>query len=408
MNVWSLALRNVGRNRRRSLLTGGVIVFGFAAFALAGGFMAQTLEGLREGTIRSGVGHLQFARAAAFEPGGDSSLDAGLPWTEDLDRELKDAPDVVEVLPRIEFVGLLSNGSRSVPFLGVGLDPEREARTMDHPSDLASGRWLHDRDERAVVLGGGLARSLGVVVGDEITVLATTTDGTLNALDALVVGLADIPVRELNDRFLAAPLQLASELLDTPGRVSKVVVVLRDYRLAPTSLTRLEARLRSSGDDIVGKTWEDLAVFYRQVRLLYFGIFGFMGAVLVAVVLLASANTMMMAVSERTREIGTLRALGTRPRLIRRLLVAEGVVLAVAGCAVGTVLALLIRLALNHSGIMLPPPPGITHGAPLHVKFYGLAYAVGAVAMLATLVAASYLPARRAARMPIVEALAHV
>ena len=408
MSVWLLAFRNIGRNRRRSLLAGAVIVLGFAAFALAGGFMAQTLEGLREGTIRSGVGHLQLARPAAFEPGGDASLADGLPWSARMDEELKGVPGVVEVLPRVVFVGLLTNGTRSVPFLGTGLDPEREARTMDHPSEIAGGRWLRDRSEHAVVLGVGLARSLGVGVGDEVTLLATSSEGTLDAVDATVAGLADIPVRELSDRFLAAPIDLARTLLGVPDRVSTVVVVLEDHRMASRSLPELRGRLAVHAGDVVGKTWEQLAVFYRQVRLLYFGIFGFMGAVLVAVVLLATANTMLMSVSERIREIGTLRAVGTRPGFIRRLLMTEGVALAAIGCIAGTVLALVVRAALNHSGIVLPPPPGVTHGAPLHVKIYGLAYAVGAISMIATAALASYLPARRAARMSIVEALAHV
>lgn len=408
MNIGSLALRNVIRNRRRSLLTGGVVAFGFAAFALAGGFMAQSLEGLREGTIRNGVGHLQFAHPLGFESSADLTLEHGLGDAEAIERSLRRDPEVLEVLPRIDFVGLLTNGNRSIPFLGVGLDPAPEARTMDPPKALATGHWLQDKNERGVVLGTGLAAALSVGVGDSVTLLATTSDGTLNAVDADVVALADIPIKELNDRFLATSLGLAAELLAASGRVSKLVVVLRDARDAPAARTRLEESLRGDGFDVATRTWEELAVFYRQVRLLYAGIFGFMGIVLVAVVLLATTNTMLMAVTERIREIGTLRALGTRPALIRRMFVAEGALLAAAGCIAGATLALVLRAILNHSGIILPPPPGVTHGMPLEVKFYGTAYGSGFLVMVATLMLASYFPARRASRMAIVEALAHV
>jgi len=177
---------------------------------------------------------------------------------------------------------------------------------------------------------------------------------------------------------------------------------------ASGALERMQGQLRREGIRIGGKTWQELAVFYRQVRLLYFGIFGFMGMVLVIVVLLAAANTMLMAAAERTREIGTLRALGTRPGLIRRLFLLEGLFLAAGGCVGGLALSLVVRLALNHSGITLPPPPGAVHGSPLHVQFFAVAHAVGAVAMFATLMLASYFPARRAARMSIVDALTHV
>jgi putative ABC transport system permease protein len=408
MSLTRLALRNVARNRRRSLLTGGVVVFGFAAVALAGGFMSQSFQGLREGTIRNGTGHLQFADPAFFAGNEDAALEHGLSGSDRIAAILAKDPEVQEVLPRIDFVGLATNGSRSVPFLGTGLDPAPEARTMDTANLLTSGRWFTNASERGVVLGSGLARSLGVAAGDSISLLATTPDGVLNAVDATVSGLADIPIKELDDRYLATTLGLASELLVASGRVSKLTVVLRGHADANEARPRLLASLHREGIDVAGKTWEELAVFYRQVRLLYLGIFGFMGLVLIVVVMLAAANTMMMAAAERTREIGTLRALGTRPSAITRMFVAEGLILAVAGCVGGALVALAVRAILNHAGLTLPPPPGVSHGVVLHVNLYVAAYAAGALGMSATLVAASWFPARRAARMSIIEALAHV
>jgi putative ABC transport system permease protein len=90
------------------------------------------------------------------------------------------------------------------------------------------------------------------------------------------------------------------------------------------------------------------------------------------------------------------------------MFIAEGLILAVAGCVGGALVALAIREVLNHAGLTLPPPPGVSHGVTLHVNLYVTAYAAGAVAMSATLVAASWFPARRAARMSIIEALGHV
>jgi len=408
MSVWSLAFRNLLRNRRRSLLAGAVVMVGFAAFALAGGFMAQSLEGLREGTIRNGLGHLQFADPRGFEAGADSTLEHGLTDAAEIEQTLRSDPGVLEVLPRIDFVGLVTSGDRSVPFLGTGLDPAPEARSMDLAETLASGRWLLDRDQRGVVLGAGLAAGLRVGVGDTVTLLATTTDGVLNAVDASVVAVADIPIKELDDRYLATSLGLAGDLLMADDHVSRFVVILHDAADDRPALQRLLQTLKGRGLDIAGRTWEDLAVFYRQVRLLYMGIFGFMGVVLVVVVLLATANAMLMAASERIREIGTLRALGTRPGQIRRMFVIEGALLGAAACVAGALASLAIRTVLNHSGIVLPPPPGVTHGVPLYIKFYGETYLVGAVAMALTMMLASYLPARRASRMPIVDALTHV
>jgi putative ABC transport system permease protein len=408
MSLFLLALRNVARNRRRSLLTGGVVVFGFAAVALAGGFMSQSFEGLRDGTIRNGTGHLQIADPAFFEGNEDAALEHGLGDSEKAAALLASDPEVLAVLPRIDFVGLATNGSRSVPYLGTGLDPGPEAQTMDTAKLLSSGVWLKDSSERSVVLGSALAKSLNVKAGDSITLVATTTDGVLNAVDATVSGLAQIPIKELDERYLATTLGLAAELVAAGGRVSKLAVVLREPADAKATLPRLLASLDAQGFHVAGKTWEELAGFYRQVRTLYLGIFGFMGLVLVVVVLLAAANTMMMAAAERTREIGTLRALGTRPGAIKRMFLLEGLILAIAGCIGGAIVALAIRLILNNAGLTLPPPPGVSHGMPLHVNVYPAAYASGLILMVVTLVVASWFPARRAAKISIIEALAHV
>jgi putative ABC transport system permease protein len=381
-------------------------VFGFAAFALAGGFMSQTFEGLRTGTIRGGVGQLQVARPETFRGAEDRTLEHGITDAEPLEAVLRRDPDVAYVLPRIDFVGLVSNGSRSIPYLGIGFDPGPEGAAMDGKSLLKEGRWFSSASENGVVLGTGLAIALHVRAGETVTLFATTPEGVLNALDATVDGLADLPVKELNDRYLATTLPAASRLLSVTGVVSKLVLTLRPGADEDAVRRRVVAATRGAGLEV--RSWKELALFYNQVRLLYIGIFGFMGAVLVIVVLLACANTMTMAAAERTREIGTLRAIGTPPAMIRRMFVAEGVTISLFGCAVGAGLALLVRAALNASGIELPPPPGASHGMPIHVAFYPATYLSGLAAMMVTLALAAYFPARRASRMPIVEALSHV
>jgi putative ABC transport system permease protein len=406
--ILALALRNVWRNRRRSFLTAGVVVLGFAAFALAGGFVSQTFEGLKRGTIRGGTGHLQFAHEETFRGAEERTLEHGIAGADALADLLARDTAVEAVLPRVDFVGLVSNGNRSVPALGEGVDPAREARAMDSRSLISRGRWLSDRREIGVVLGTGLAASLAVKPGDSVTLFATTPDGVLNALDAPVVGLADISVKELNERYLATSLEAASRLLNVTGVVSKLVVTLNDGVDERAAAARLSAALRRAGTPLSVRGWRELAVFYGQVRILYIGIFGFMGSVLVIVVLLACANTMTMAATERTREIGTLRAIGTPPSMIRRMFVIEGVLLALSGSAAGAVVALVVRVCLNASNIQLPPPPGATHGSPIHVALYPATYLAGFLVMVATLALAAYLPARRASRIPIVEALSHV
>ncbi|HEX9150342.1 MAG TPA: FtsX-like permease family protein [Thermoanaerobaculia bacterium] len=407
MSSWALAWRNLVRQKRRTFLMGSVVAFGFAAFALAGGFIAQSFEGLKEGTIRS-VGHLQVVDRRAVAGNEEATLEFGL---KDAGRARAIAarePGVDTVLPRIEFVGLATNGTKSVPYLGLGVDPGPEQSSSLAGELVVAGRYLSSADGPDVVLGTGLASALGVKPGDTITLMATTPDGSLNAVDGVVSGLVDVRIKELNDRYLAGGIGLVSRLLETSETVSKLVIFVKkgvdEKRVAP----RLERALVAGGFPVAVRRWEDLAVFYGQVKLLYIGIFGFVGAVLIVIVILSAAIVMTMAATERTREIGTLRAIGTRPSGIQKMFLAEGAVLALAGCVAGALIALVVRTVLNASGLVLPPPPGATHGMPINVRLYPLAYAAGVATMVVTMLVASWFPARRASRIPIVDALTHV
>ncbi len=407
MSAFSIAWRNLVRQKRRTILMGAVVAFGFAAFALAGGFIAQSFEGLKEGTIRT-VGQLQIVDRRAVARTEEKTLEFGLPDASRARGIASRDPAVSAVLPRIDFVGLAASGAKSVPYLGVGVDPEPEASATFARELVVAGKYLSGGGGDDVVLGTGLASALQVKTGDSITLMATTPDGSLNAVDAVVAGLADVQIKELNDRYLVCGVALASRLLQSPETVSKLVVFLKRGADEGKAAERLRRALIAAGYPVVVRNWRELAVFYGQVKLLYIGIFGFVGAVLVVIVILSAAIVMTMAVTERTREIGTLRALGTRPSGILKMFLLEGAALAIAGCGAGMFLALLVRAVLNASGIILPPPPGATHGMPIHVQFYPLAYAAGLLAMIGTMLAASYFPARRASRISIVDALSHV
>ncbi len=338
-----------------------VVTFGFASFALAGGFIAQSFEALREGTIRS-VGQLQVIDRRAVGRAEEATLEFGIPDAARARATAAGVPGVDAVLPRIDFVGLATVGARSIPFLGVGVDPGPEAAATLASGLVVSGRYLAGDGGEGIVLGTGLASALEVKVGDRVTLLATTPDGSLNAVDGLVDGLVDVRIKELNDRYLAAGQGLVERLLQSEATVTKLVLFLRPDADEAKTAAALEKAMAAAGFPVTVQRWQDLAVFYGQVKLLYIGIFGFVGAVLVTIVILAAAIVMTMAVTERTREIGTLRALGTRPGGILRLFLAEGILIALAGCVAGTVLALVIRAILNASGIMLPPPPGASSG----------------------------------------------
>ena len=409
-----LALRNLLRQRRRTALSLMVVVAGFLALSLAGGFMAQTFQGLSDAAIRGGLGHLQVMHKGAMEDDEAQSLEKALPDGEALAARLRRDPAVAEVLPRVQFMGLLSSGAKSVAFMGTAVDPVLEPSYMACTEALKGGaaasggagsRWLSaDPTAREVILGVGLARALGASVGSSLTLMSTSRDGALNAVDVEVAGLQDLGLRELNDRFLTISLATADQLLDAAQARSRLSVILR----RPQDTAAEQARIQALLPETSVKPWFELASFYRQVKLLYFAIFGFMGLVLFLVVLLATANTLLMSVMERVREFGVLRAMGLQPRQLLSLLQWEGAFLGLLGSALGVAATLLLRSGLNALHLQMPAPPGTSHGYELNIHFVPAVYVLVAIGLQVTIQVSALFPGLKAARLRIVEALRHV
>ena len=408
-----LALRNIMRQRRRTVLTLLVLVTGYVGLAMAGGFISQSFSGLADGAIHGGIGHFQILDTRTLEGDEAQSLEFAIPDGEKLAELLRMDNAVLEVLPRIEFMGLATADGRSIAFMGTGVDPVREPVHMACLDQVKDGskapggegsRWLSaDPGSMEVLLGVGLARSLGVSVGDDITLLATTQEGTLNAVDAEVAGLLDLGLKEANDRFLTVSCHTANSLLDSDGARSRLSVLLKNPKNLEKEMPRLSALVGHPA-----KPWTELATFYRQVKLLYLAIFGFMGIVLGFVVVLSTANALLMSVMERVREFGTLRALGMQPKMLFAMVQLEGAMLGIIGSAAGLAVTMLLRLALNSMHIQLPAPPGLSHGYELNIHFVPLVYLLSFLGLQLAVQISAWLPARRSAKLSITEALRHV
>ena len=409
MSRWAvLAARNLFRHRRRTLLTGSIVVVGFVAVTMTAGFVSQTFTSLKNATIRSVGGHLRLLDPKAAGKTDDEAASILLDDWPGLAARLSEDRHVVQAMPKLSFFGLVVKGEKSAAYLGTGTIPALEKQASLAADTVVAGAFLANPGADEVMLGSGLARAVGAGVGDLVTVMTTTPEGGINAVDATVVAILGYPIKELDDRILFMPYGAASRLLKSEGKANAVVVLLRDDRDTAREAVEIPKLLAAEGRPVAVKTWLDSATFYKQVKLLYIAIFFFMGLVLSIVVILATANTMTMSVFERTREIGTLLAIGMERGSVRVLFLLEGVLLGLVGSGIGAVASILLRTALNASGIMLPPPPGGTRGTVLHVDFIPLAYGIGFAVMTFTLLVAAWWPARRAARLNPVEALAHV
>jgi len=396
------AVANTRRNRRRSLVTLAITALGTAGLLLAGGFALFTYQSLEEMAART-TGHLIVAKPEAFSTEEDTPLQHGLDDADALTQRLLADPSVRQVLPRVEFSGLISNGDKSTVMMAVGIAPDAEFAVKGPFVKVLAGRVLDNSDRLAVMLGERLARSLKATPGSSLTLLASTTDGALNAIDVTVQGLIATGVPELDARLVYTDVATAQQLLGSK-RISSLGVFLD--RMAATGPA--QARLQAVWPQLAVQTWLDQAAFYKSVRDLYNRIFGALGLVIGVIVVFVVTNAMAMAIVERTREIGTLRALGTLPRQLLQSFAMEGMVLGGSGALLGSLVALAVSVGLLIFPVEMPPPPGRTNGYPLQIAIDPSLYGVTMLGVLLLSMLAATLVARHTVRQPVVDALAHV
>jgi putative ABC transport system permease protein len=399
---WALGWLNLARNRRRSLIAGGVLALGSCALLMAGGYMFATFEGLRESTIQGGVGHLQIAAKGAFDDREADLQGISAERLAAVKAHLDAIDEVRLVAPRIQFEGLASSGDITIASIGRGVDIRRE-RQITLFSPVVEGRNISRKDEPFVaVLGDRLASDLKVKPGDSITLLASTPYQGINASDVTLVGTNRSGVPELDARSIMLPLEAAQILKDVDD-LSRLVVAL--HRTQDTD--QVARQIETAFPDLEVRTWYDLFPFYGAVVNLYRGIFGTMGGIILVVVFLSVSNTLMMAIMERVNESGTLRAFGYSRRQVITLFVREGAMMAVLGALAGLLIGTALILLINQMGIQMPPPPGRSVGYPLILNWEASVALGVLVGMSLCGLFAAWLPALRMTRMPITRALAH-
>ena len=409
MITFKHALYNVFRNKRRTLITLLSIISASCAIIVFGGFITFTFDALREGTIRTQLGHFQVARSGYFDKGAGLELSQILKTPDAVEEKIRALQHVQSVTQRLSGSGLVSTGNITLTGVLIGVSPEKEddfsfAETMVDGSQLEAGV------PGECVLGEVLAKGLKAKVGDTLTILSTTFEGVINATECSLTGVVRTGSKTFDAVYVKMHLGDLKSLLDTDG-IEKILVLLDDTANVPVVAPLLQKLIGgfSSGTPMEIRNWEQLAEFYTRVVNLYTSIFRFSSIVLAVVVLLSITNTMSMCVFERFREIGTLRAIGETRTGIMRLFLSEGLVIGVLGGIVGIIAGIIAAKIINLAGgIDIAPPPGMSSGytafiTPSYIYFVW-SFAVSVLAS----VGASFYPSYKASRLDIVKALQHV
>lgn len=255
-------------------------------------------------------------------------------------------------------------------------------------------------------MGQDLAKFLNLTPGKDGVVMAPTLGGQMNALDIHVSGVYDTGSDATNDKYMRLSFDFAQSLLDTE-KADRIVVLLKGPEKTEKMRTLLLAKLAGTGIACEIKTWNELSLFYSKVRGMIDMMFLFIFCIVLVIVVMSTVNTMGMAVLERTREIGTLRALGLKRRGISMLFAMEGGLLGLLGSLMGGVLHTCVWAIIRAIGPTYTPP-GVSTPVPLTVSLVPQTLLLLSICLVILSLIAAIMPARRAARQNIVNALGHV
>ncbi len=413
MLTWfKISLRNIIKNGRRSLTTILAIALGFAAINLFQGYVHRTYAGLKDAAIHGeGLGHLTIFKKGFLAHGKihPEKYMITKDEVEKISRIVKTYPEVKLVTPTLSVSGLISNGKYSTIFIAQGLVPAEDVVIRGDISKVKSfsGSYLTDKERSGVAVGAELAEMLDLKRGSDAVILSNTFSGMANALDVKVLGIFNTGASATNDKMVLMTYKHAQDLIDFKGAERLVVLLRNGGENVDAAARHLHKMLGDAGIEVEIKTWYELSVFYKQVKSMFDMIFLFIFSIVLVIVVMSVINTMSMSVMERTREIGTMRALGLKQYGVKFLFSTEGALLGLLGSIAGTAVffAAYLGIRLAHPTYM---PPGSSNSFPLQVDLVGEAMTINALFMLALSLVAAFVPARKSARMSIVDALGHI
>jgi putative ABC transport system permease protein len=415
IKVMSLAIRNLLRYKRRTLLTGLLIAVGVMAVIVFTGLSGSFKRAIVGQITDSVLSHLQVHKKGYMASIDNLPLDRMIPEKpfHKLTDILNQTPGVDGFSPRIKFGAMLSNFAQTTNVRLNGIDPKKELTAVP----LLPSRIKNPLNPDVLLTPGQvllpeiLAKGMGIGTGDTVVLVANNKDGSVNGMTFVVAGVVESLMGPGGrDGYLHLDDAAGLLRMDTP-EISEVAVRVTGFDTLATVADRVNQALAPmttpKGQPLFEvHTWQQLTPFYNVVRMIDLMTLG-IKIILIAVVLISVLNVMIMSVYERVREIGTLAAMGTQPFRIMALFVAEGFCLGLTGALAGAVLGTGVLWILNLTGVevafgganqVFELAPSVTPGEVISA----------CLIVLLVSVLASLQPAAKAAALEPVDALRHV
>jgi ABC-type lipoprotein release transport system permease subunit len=404
-----MAWRNMWRNWRRTAIALIAIILGLVLLLFFDGFIKGSDQAIYGNAVRLYGGNIQAHDTGYREKARRLPI---LPL-EDADVVVAAAtaqPEVVSATKRIKTAGIISSSEGSFPVVITAIEPDIESEFSIQAENIAEGRYLRSGEGDAIFIGRGLADLLDLGVGDRVNLLGRSKQEQMRQRTMTIVGIYDIGMRELEKGTVFMTLAEAQSLYNLRDQVTEVAINLQEVGQESKVMPALLAML--PGYDI--DTWDSLQPEIKETLTTKLAFTSAIGLIVIIVASIGILNIQLMAVFERTREMGVLAALGMKGRQIMGVFLLEGTMIGALGALIGCVLGVLLLAWLGNVGIDFSFASGIggemmaLMGDRLY-PYVGFADVVsrGITVTIIVMIASLY-PAWQASRQQPAEALHHV
>jgi len=408
--IIQLAWRNIWRNWRRTILTSLAVAFGMISIIFSYSYLEGVTESIYKNLIETELGHVkivsrEFLRLERIMPKEHLIYDS-----KELEADISSLPGISAMTERIKFYLILSSEDENEPCMGMGINPEQEKNFFDLRQHLVQGNYLQE-SAAEMVIGDSLAQKLGVGLGDELLAVTTDVNYSTYALTFTLAGIFKTGFTFMDKNFFYIPIEKAQELLDCQGAAHEIMLLLDDAEKAPEISSEITAILKEKGleDTIIAVPWQDN--FWMSYLPLAEIVFSGILIIIMLIAALVILNTMLMAVLERTHEIGIIKSMGMRNGGVVSLILVESIFIGLLGVfiggSVGSGLSLLAQnTGLDFTRMMEKMEFEFAFFSPIIYPKFTLGILLVAIGFgLVTTIAAAFYPARKASRLEPVEAL---
>ncbi len=400
MLMLKIAIRNIYRQKRRTLLTALSMFGGFLLAAFFIGLSDGMYNNIIDVFTRNQMGHIQLHQGDYLDR---PSLYKTMTNLEELEARPKEVPEVESWAPRLYSAGLASVREKTAGVKIIGIDLEKENRTTKFQDKVTVGKAFSKNPFGEVLLGKGLAKLLKTRVGEDVVILSQAADGSIANDKYKITGLVDNG-DEIGDRMaFYLPMATAQELLVLENRIHEMAVTVRTLDDVDPVKEQLKLKLHgpeaSAETGITVDTWKEFAKsFYMAMKADKEGMW-VMLVVVVLVVAVGVLNTVLMSVMERQKEYGVLKAVGTRPGQIIKMVLLEVNILSVICVAAGIVVGLGLNYFASVNGFTLAEP--ISYGGisfdKMMTEVNARSFYIPAITVICVATLVSLLPALKAA-----------